>query len=104
MARISYISATVRHVLYSWLRVGSPPVGAARVYFTVDHDIPYRLGYTPIEDDARHMAWLRRDVVGARLSGVPFDYPLRLYTFQLANYFIRGSEYAPSTGDTNHAL
>ena len=27
--------------------------------FTVDHDIPYGLGYTPTEDDARHMARLR---------------------------------------------
>ena len=44
--------------------------------FTVDHDIPYGLGYTFIEDDARHKAWLRRDKVRTRLSGVLFDYPL----------------------------
>ena len=37
--------------------------------FTVDHEIPYGLGYTPIEDDARHMARLRRDRMRARLWG-----------------------------------
>ena len=45
--------------------------------FTVDHDIPYRLGYTPTEDDACHMAQLRRNRVRALLSGVLFDHPLR---------------------------
>ena len=40
----------------------------------------------------------------ALLSGVPFDYPLHSYNFQLANYFIRGSEHAPCTGGTDHAL
>ena len=33
----------------------------------------------------------------ARLSEVPFDYPLRPYTFQLADYFTKGSEHAPHT-------
>ena len=49
--------------------------------FTVDHDIPYGLSYTPTEDDACHMARLHRDRVRAHLFGVPFDYPLRPYTF-----------------------
>ena len=31
----------------------------------------------------------------ARLFEVPFDYPLHPYTFQLADYFTRGSEHAP---------
>ena len=48
--------------------------------FTFDHDIPYGLGYTLTEDDARHMARLCRDRVRARLSGVPFDYPVHLYS------------------------
>ena len=43
------------------------------------------------------MAQLRRDRVRARLSEVPFDYPLRPYTFQLADYFTRESKHAPST-------
>ena len=29
------------------------------------------------------------------MSGIPFDYPLRPYTFQLVDYFTKGSEYAP---------
>ena len=38
----------------------------------------------------------------ARLSGVPFDYPLRPYTFQLVDYFTRGSEHAPHTKGVDH--
>ena len=70
--------------------------------FTIDHDIPYGLGYTPSKDDARHMAMLHRDRVRACLFGVPFDYPLRPYTFQLADYFTRGSEHAPHTEGVDH--
>ena len=40
----------------------------------------------------------------ARLFGVPFYYSLHSYTFQLDDYFIRGSEHAPRIGGTNHAL
>ena len=36
------------------------------------------------------------------MSGIPFDYPLRSYTFQLAYYFTRGSEYAPRKEGVNH--
>ena len=79
------------------LGLGHRQQGPREFTFTVDHEIPYRLGYTPTEDNARHMARLRRDKVRARLSGVPFDYPLRPYTFQLADYFIRGSEHASRT-------
>ena len=38
----------------------------------------------------------------SRLSGVPFDFPLHPYTFQLANYFTRGSEHAPHTEEVDH--
>ena len=31
------------------------------------------------------------------MSGIPFDYPLRPYTFQLVDYFTKGSEYVPHT-------
>ena len=86
------------------LGLGRCQQGPFEFTFTIDHDIPYGLGYTPTEDDARQMAQLRRDRVRARLSGVPFDYPLRPYTFQLADYFIKGSEHAPRIGGTNHAL
>ena len=50
------------------------------------------------------MAMLRQDRVRARLSGVPFDYPLRTYTFQLADYFTRGSEHAPHIEGVDHVL
>ena len=79
------------------LGLGRHQQGSHEFTFTVDHDIPYGLGYTPTEDDARHMAQLCRDKVRACLSGVSFDYPLCSYTFQLADYFIRGSEHAPCT-------
>ena len=48
------------------------------------------------------MAMLHRDRVKARLSRVPFDYPLRPYTFLLANYFTRGSEHAPHIEGVDH--
>ena len=64
--------------------------------------MPYGLGYIPTEVDARYMSQLRRDRVRARMSGIPFDYPLRPYTFQLADYFIRGSEHTPRTEGTVH--
>ena len=64
--------------------------------------MPYGLGYTPSEDDARRMAMLPRDRVRARLFGVPFDYPLRPYTFQLADYFTKGSEHATHTEGVDH--
>ena len=50
------------------------------------------------------MAQICRDKVRARLSGVPFDYPFRSYTFQLVDYFIRGLEYVPRIGGIDHAL
>ena len=86
------------------LGLGRCQQGTREFTFTVDHDIPYGLGYTPTEDDARHMVRLRWDRVRACLFGVPFDYRLRPYTFQLADYFIRGSEHAPRTRGTDHAL
>ena len=76
------------------LGLGRYQQGSHKFTFTIDYDIPYGLGYTPTEEDACHMAWLCQDKVIARMSRVPFDYPL-LYTFQLADYFIRGSEHAP---------
>ena len=86
------------------LGLGLRQKGPHEFTFTVNHDIPYGLGYTPTEDDARHMARLRWDKVRARLSGVPFDYPLRPYTFKLSDYIIKGLEHAPRTGGTDNDL
>ena len=77
------------------LGLGRHQQGPREFTFTVDLDIPYRLGYTHTEKDARYMARLRKDKVRARLSGVPFDYPIRPYTFQLIDYFVRGSDHGP---------
>ena len=84
------------------LELGHLQQGSREFAFTIDHDIPYGLGYIPSEDDARHMTMLRRDRVRARLSGVPFDYPLHPYTFQLADYFTRGSKHAPHVEGVDH--
>ena len=40
------------------LGLGRHQKGPREFTFIVDHGIPYGLGYIPIEDDARHMAWL----------------------------------------------
>ena len=84
------------------LGLGRCQQGPREFTIIVDHNMPYGLGYTPSEDDARHMTMLRRDRVRTRLSGVPFDYPLRPYTFQLADYFTRGSEHAPHAEGVDH--
>ena len=63
------------------LGLGHCQHGPREFTFTVDHDIPYRLGYTPTEEDARYMARLCKNRVRACLSWVPFDYPFCLYTF-----------------------
>ena len=84
------------------LGLGRRQQGLREFTITVYHDIPYGLGYTPSEGDARHMAVQRRDRVRARLFGVPFDYSLRPYTFQLADYFPRGSEHALHTEGVDH--
>ena len=84
------------------LGLGRRQQGPREFTITVDHDISYGLGYIPKADDARHMARLRRERVRARMSGIPFDYPLHPYTFQLVDYFTRGSEYAPRTEGVDH--
>ncbi|RVW61057.1 hypothetical protein CK203_045852 [Vitis vinifera] len=48
-----------------------------------------------LQDDVRYMARLHRDRARARLSGISFDYPVHPYTFNLADYFVRGSKVQP---------
>ncbi|RVW64270.1 Retrovirus-related Pol polyprotein from transposon 17.6 [Vitis vinifera] len=69
--------------------------GSSEFVTSIDHETPYGLGFTPSEDDVCYMARLRRDRVRARFSGIPFDYPIRSYTFSLADYFVKGSEVQP---------
>ena len=84
------------------LGLGRRQQGPREFTITVDHDISYGLGYIPTADDARHMSRLRRERVRARMSGIPFDYPLHPYTFQLADYFIIESKYVPRTEEVDH--
>ena len=55
------------------LGLGCHQQGPYEFAFPIDHDTPYGLGFTPIEDDARYMVRLRKEKVRARLFGVPFD-------------------------------
>ena len=84
------------------LGLGRCQQGPCEFTIAVDHDIPYGLGYIPMADDARHMARLGRESVRARMSGILFNYPLRSYAFQLAEYFTRGSEHAPHIEGVDH--
>ena len=43
------------------LGLGHRQQGSHEFTITVDHDIPYGLGYIPTADDARHMVQLRRE-------------------------------------------
>ncbi|KAJ9704055.1 hypothetical protein PVL29_005372 [Vitis rotundifolia] len=64
-----------------------------------DRDVPFGLGFIPTEADYRYMARLRRERVRARLTHMPFYYPVRSYTLSLADYFVRALEpHAPSDG------
>ena len=69
--------------------------GSSEFVTSIDHETPYGLGFTPSEDDVCYMARLHRDKVRARLSSIPFDYPVRPYTFSLVDYFVKGSEVQP---------
>ena len=57
-----------------------------------DHDVPYGLGFIPIEADYRYMARLRNERVRAQLTHTPFDYPVHPYSMSFADYFVRASE------------
>ena len=54
-----------------------------------DRDVPFGLGFIPIEADYHHMARLRRERVRACLTHTSFYYPVRPYTLSLSNYFVR---------------
>ena len=58
----------------------------------LDHDVPFRLKFIPTKADYRYMARLRKERVRARLTHTPFDYPVRLYTLSLVDYFVRASK------------
>ncbi|RVW71793.1 hypothetical protein CK203_055182 [Vitis vinifera] len=80
--------------------LGRRQQGPHEFTFTVDHDTPYGLGYIP--QRLMHVICHSCAGIGEGSHGIPFDYPLRPYTFQLADYFIRGSEHTPRTEGTVH--
>ncbi|RVW93818.1 Transposon Ty3-G Gag-Pol polyprotein [Vitis vinifera] len=58
----------------------------------IDHDVPFGLGFIPTEANYRYMVRLHKEMVKARLTHTPFDYPIRPYNMSLANYFVRPPE------------
>ena len=58
----------------------------------LDHDVPFELGFIPIEVDYRYMVQLRKERVRPRLTHTSFDYLVLSYTTSLVDYFVRASE------------
>ncbi|WKA04934.1 hypothetical protein VitviT2T_022927 [Vitis vinifera] len=83
MRSISYLSG---------MGLGRRQHGPSEFITIPDHDMPFGLGFIPIEADYRYMARLCRERVRARLTHTPFYYPMRPYTKSLADYFVRASE------------
>ncbi|RVW19027.1 hypothetical protein CK203_095056 [Vitis vinifera] len=52
------------------LGLGRHQHGPREFTFTVDHDIPYGLGYTPMEEDARYMARLQGQNHAPHMEGI----------------------------------
>ncbi|KAL6340756.1 hypothetical protein AAG906_027911 [Vitis piasezkii] len=67
----------------------SSTVGPSEFIATIDHDTTFGLGFIPTEADYRHMARLRKERVRARLSHIPFDYPIRPYRMSLVTTLSR---------------
>ena len=57
-----------------------------------DHDVPFGLGFIPTKVDYQYMTRLHKERVRARLTHMPFDYPIHSYTLSLTNYFVRAPE------------
>lgn len=50
--------------------------GPSEFIATIDHDTTFGLGFIPTEADYPYMALLHKERVRARLSHMPFDYPI----------------------------
>ena len=73
--------------------------GPSKFMIFPDHDVPFGLGFIPIEADYCYMVRLRKEEVRARLTHTHFYYPVCPYTMSLADYFVRASEpHAPFDG------
>ena len=71
------------------LGLGRRQQGISEFIATVNHDVPFSLGYTPTEADYRYMASICRERLRARLLHIPFDYPIRPYQMIMTDYFAR---------------
>ena len=66
--------------------------GPSEFMAILDHDVPFELGFIPIEVDYRYMVQLRKERVRPRLTHTSFDYLVLSYTTSLVDYFVRASE------------
>ena len=88
----TYVLDMMRGMFYlPGLGLGRRQQGISEFIATVSHDVPFGLGYTPIEADYRYMVSIRRERLRARLLHIPFDYPVRPYQMIMTDYFARAS-------------
>ena len=66
--------------------------GCSEFIRVLDHDLPFGLGFVPVEADFRCMAQLCQEKVRSRLHHIPFDYLIRSYSLMLTDYFVRALE------------
>ena len=90
-------STTVLNIMRSMsyildMGLGQRQHGPSEFMAFSDHDVPFGLGFIPIEADYRYMAQLRKEMVKARPTHTPFYYHVRPYTMSLNDYFVRASE------------
>ncbi|KAL6313270.1 hypothetical protein AAG906_016108 [Vitis piasezkii] len=76
----------------SWLCRLTNMVAQCEFMAILDHDVPFGLGFIPIEADYRYMVRLRKERVRPQLTHTSFDYLILPYTTSLADYFVRASE------------
>ena len=79
--------------------LGQRQYGPSEFMTFLDHDVAFGLRFIPTEADYRNMERLPKERVRARLTHIPFYYPVHPYTMSLTDYFVRASEpHAPYDG------
>ena len=71
------------------LGLGHCQHGSREFIATVDHDTSFGLDFAPTEADYRYMVLLHKERLRAHLFHMSFDYPIRPYRMNLADYFVR---------------
>ena len=72
--------------------LGQRQYGPSEFMTFLDHDVAFGLRFIPTEADYRNMERLPKERVRARLTHIPFYYPVHPYTMSLTDYFVRASE------------